>query len=253
MQVIAQWLPSVSGPDLLWLVAAVMLAGLVRGFAGFGTGMVFVPLAALVLPPVWVVLTIVVFDLIGPLPLVPESLRRARRVDLGMLVLGLVVCAPAGALLLTRVEPTVFQWGVSGLTLVLLAVLVSGWRFTRYLSKAGVAGVGGLGGFLGGVAALPGPPVILLYMSGPGAAAEVRATVNLYLILFDAMLFIIFAAFGMLILEPMLLGALLIAPYMAACWLGACLFKPERERLFRLVAYGLIGFSALYGMPFDGN
>ncbi len=245
----AQWIPSLTTPDLLWLVFAVFLSGIVRGFSGFGTALVYVPLAGLVLPPVWVVLTIIVFDLIGPLPLVPESLRRARLGDLGMLSLGLLVGVPIGVVLLAAVDPTVFRWGTSVMALVLLVVLVSGWRYARYLSKPGVAGVGAVGGILGGLAGVPGPPVILLYMSGPGRAAEVRATVNLYLLSFDFIICVAFAVFGMLALEPIAIGVVLIAPYMLACWLGAKLFDPEKERTFRLVAYALIGLSALYGMP----
>ena len=44
------------------LIFAVMLAGLVRGFAGFGTALVFVPLAAMVVSPVWTIVIMFVFD-----------------------------------------------------------------------------------------------------------------------------------------------------------------------------------------------
>lgn len=246
------WLPSLSATDFGWLVGAVLLAGLVRGFAGFGNALVYVPLAGTVLPPVWVVMTILIFDSIGPLPTVPESLRNARRVDLAMLALGLCIGVPIGVSLLSGVDPTAFRVGTSVMALAMVAVLVSGWRFLRSLPPPGVAGVGVLGGLLGGVAGLPGPPVILLYMSGPFRAAEVRATANLYLLIFDFILICVFAWLAMLALEPILIGALLIVPYMCACWFGAKLFDPERERLFRTVAYALIAASALYGMPWRG-
>ncbi|MEM6986275.1 MAG: sulfite exporter TauE/SafE family protein [Pseudomonadota bacterium] len=246
------WLPSLTLLDLAWLAFAVFLSGLARGFAGFGTALVYVPLAGLVLPPVWVIMSILVFDLIGPLPLVPESLRNARRGDLIMLALGLCVGVPTGVWLLADVDPTAFRWGTSILALLLLAVLVSGWRYAHYLRRSGVLGVGALGGFLGGLAGVPGPPVILLYMSGPGRAAEVRATMNLYLLIFEAILIVVFAAFAMLAFEPLLIGVLLIAPYMLACWIGAKLFDPNRERLFRRVAYALIAGAALYGIPWHG-
>ncbi|QEW20142.1 hypothetical protein LA6_002336 [Marinibacterium anthonyi] len=55
-------------PGLGWLIAAALLAGTVRGFAGFGTGMVFVPVAAQVLNPFWVLLVVLVMDLFGPIP-----------------------------------------------------------------------------------------------------------------------------------------------------------------------------------------
>ena len=38
-------------PGLPWLVLAATLAGLVRGFSGFGSGLVYMPIAGAVLPP----------------------------------------------------------------------------------------------------------------------------------------------------------------------------------------------------------
>ena len=60
----------------LWLlVLGVILAGAVRGFAGFGTGMIYMPIASQVLPPVWALVTMICLDLLGPLPAVPRALR----------------------------------------------------------------------------------------------------------------------------------------------------------------------------------
>ena len=60
----------------VWLLGlATVLAGLVRGFTGFGSGLVYMPLAALVLPPAQAVAVLVLMDMIGPLPQIPRALR----------------------------------------------------------------------------------------------------------------------------------------------------------------------------------
>ena len=38
-------------PDTVYLAVVVLIAGIVRGFAGFGAGLIVVPLASRVLPP----------------------------------------------------------------------------------------------------------------------------------------------------------------------------------------------------------
>ena len=63
---------------LYLLVFAVILAGLVRGFAGFGTAMIYMPIAGTVLPPVWALAAMMVFDALGPLPNVPRAWRDGR-------------------------------------------------------------------------------------------------------------------------------------------------------------------------------
>jgi len=40
---------------LAWLIITVFFAGLVRGFAGFITALVFMPIAASVTSPVWAI------------------------------------------------------------------------------------------------------------------------------------------------------------------------------------------------------
>ena len=58
-------------PGLGWLICATFVAGMVRGFTGFGTALIFMPVAAQHLDPVWAVLTMVVMELFGPLPNLP--------------------------------------------------------------------------------------------------------------------------------------------------------------------------------------
>ena len=47
------------------LIGAVFAAGLIRGFAGFGTAMVYMPFASTILSPVSAIITILIFDLFG--------------------------------------------------------------------------------------------------------------------------------------------------------------------------------------------
>ena len=51
---------------LYWLIFAAVVAGLVRGFSGFRTNLVFLPLSGQFLPPFWALLTLVMMNLIGP-------------------------------------------------------------------------------------------------------------------------------------------------------------------------------------------
>lgn len=45
-------------PGLVWLILTISVAGIVRGFTGFGTALVFVPVAGMFLPPQVVVAVI---------------------------------------------------------------------------------------------------------------------------------------------------------------------------------------------------
>ncbi|GLQ34734.1 membrane protein [Amylibacter marinus] len=239
--------------DGLWiLVLAVFLAGLVRGFAGFGTSMVFMPIAAGVAEPVHCILMLMAFDIFGPLVLLPRAWRDGEPRDVGLLGVGAILGLPVGIYLLLLLDPLVFRWLVSILALGMLALLGSGWRYRNPLSDVLTVVVGWAGGFLGGIAALPGPPVILSYMSSPRAPQVIRGNMILYLFLIDILSILIFALKGLLLALPLLIGAVLSVPYAIAGMMGTWIFNPAKEAQYRRVAFILIASSAIAGLPIWG-
>ena len=239
-----------SAGDLALLLAVAFAAGMVRGFAGFGTALVYLPVAGQVLDPVQAILSVILMDLVGPIPNLPRGWREAERRDLARLVLGMVVALPLGLALLARLDPQVFRYVVSLLSLGMLVLLVSGLRYHGPMTPPMVVASGAVGGFLGGVAGVPGPPVILLYMASDRPAQVIRANTLLYLFAFDASFILMMLVRGEAGPAIFGVGLLLIAPNLLGNLVGARLFRPERGRLFRAVAYGMIALSALSGLPF---
>jgi len=236
-------------PGMVWLWIAAVAAGIVRGFSGFGTAMVFLPVAGQVLNPVAALATLTVMDLVGPLPNVPRALKEAHRGDVLRLCAGLVLALPLGLLILISVAPEVFRYGVSVISLLLLLLLVQGWRYRGVLRRWMIYLTGMLGGFLFGAVGLPGPPVIMIYMAAPLPAPVVRANLMLYLIGADVLMVGFLAVVGRLEAAAIWTGALVTLPYLVGNILGGRLFRPAYERFYRWAAYTIIAFSALSGLP----
>lgn len=239
-------------PGLGWLAAVSFLAGLVRGFSGFGTALIFMPMAAQVLPPLWALIALVLMDVFGPVPNIPAALRRTDRGDLLRLLAGTLLILPLGLWLLERMAPELFRTGVSLLALGVLVCLIAGLRYRGRLGPGLVLGTGGIAGFLGGVAGLPGPPVILMYMASPNPAPVVRASIMTYLFCYDFLLLAILALKSALAAVPVLIGLVLALPNIAGNLTGALLFRPSLERFYRGGAYVIIAASALSGLSVWG-
>jgi len=234
---------------LLLLCAAAFVAGVVRGFAGFGTGMVFIPIAALVADPIPVILMMLTFDFFGPLLLLPRAWRDGEPRDVGVLGMGAIIGLPLGVYLLTKLDPVFFRWLVSILAICLLVLLASGWRYRNPLNAVMTSLVGMVSGFLYGVAALPGPPVILSYMSSPRRPEVIRGNTMMYLFLSDILAAIVFGVKGLLLLMPLVMGALLCIPYTIGGLVGQWIFNPDQDHIYRRVAYAIILLSAVAGLP----
>jgi len=236
-------------PGLWFLSLGALLAGIVRGFSGFGTAMVYLPVAAQVLGPFEALTTLIVKDLVAPLMHVPRALKDGHPGDVLRLGAGALVTVPLGVLVLSLVEPVIFRWAVSIIALTLLVLLVAGVRYRGELTKPMIFGTGGLGGFLAGSVGLPGPPIIMLYMASTLPVSAVRANLTLYLIVADVIMLAVLAWNGYLVASALLLGVLMILPYSFGNWFGAVLFRPEAEKIYRMAAYAIIAGSALLGLP----
>jgi len=243
------WAEALALPGLWLLLFGAVLAGLVRGFSGFGTALVFVPIAAQIVPPVWVITMMLVMDLIGPIPAIPRALRDGVPSEILRLGAGALVGIPFGLALLLAMDPTVFRYVVAGITSLLLVLLISGVRYNGVVRKPMLYGIGGLSGLLSGSVGIGGPPVIMLYMMRPLPPAVIRANAFLFLVLIDILAISIFAAKGVLEATPLILGLILTPIYLSAIWIGGLIFDPSRETVYRWVAYTIIAGSVLNGLP----
>ena len=234
---------------LIWLVVAVFVAGLVRGFAGFGSAMIIMPVASSILSPVEAVIFLICAELVGPIPNTPAAWRDGTLREVGLLVLGAVLALPLGLWALTSMDPTAFGWVVSISVSTLLVLTISGWRLKGALTQRLIVAAGAVGGSMTGFAGIPGPPVIMLYMASTLPVKTIRANFLLYLVGLDLILFPVLWAFGLMNWSIAFLGVLVGIPNLIANVIGARLFDPSVERLFRNVAYLVIAVSAIIGLP----
>jgi uncharacterized membrane protein YfcA len=238
---------------LEWLLLGAFVAGAVRGFAGFGTAMVFLPVAAQVLPPVWALIALVVMDVFGPLPNLRRALRDGRTADLGWLLGGMIAALPLGLAVLYVAPAELFRYAVSLVALTVPALIWAGFSLRGAPGRPLLLGTGVVSGVLGGVAGLPGPPVILLYMGSGDPVRIVRANTMLFLFAYTLILLAVLGLQERLATPAVMIGLLLALPNALGNVAGAAIFRPERARLYRVAGYGLIIVSALAGLPlWDG-
>lgn len=243
---------AVSFDGIYWISVAAFLAGIVRGFTGFGTALVFIPLVAQVLKPIEAVFVMILFDFIGVLPTVPRALKDGKPKDVLRLGIGMSITTPLGLFALYLMSQSSFRLIASVTILILLSLLILGVRYRGALTNKLIYFTGAMGGLFGGSTGMPGPPVILIYMASRSAPQIIRANLLLYAMFGDLLIF----ALCMLSFDisPILFifAGIAIIPFVFGVLLGSRVFYPERENVYRGVAYFVIGLSAIFGLPFWG-
>lgn len=231
------------------MLGAAALAGLVRGFSGFGGAMMFMPVASLLYEPKLAAVWLFIADDIAALTMLPAAVRRCVWREVLPLAAGAMLAVPAGVALLVIVDPELMRWVICGLILLAVAIMASGWRYRGRLGLPATLGTGALAGLTGGAASLPGPPVVLLWLGGQGNAATVRANLIVFFGFTAVASGFAYWAGGLFTPES-LLGALPLVPaYLLLLRLGGRLFARASDRQFRLAALALCALAALAGLP----
>lgn len=233
---------------MLFALAIAGAAGLMRGFAGVGSGMLMAPFFVLLFGPVDTVAIIVLMELVVTAQLLP-GLRG--HVDWRVVApMGLVAAAfmPLGTWLLLSLDAAAIARGMALVVLVFSAVLMTGWRYGGPKRLPVTLGVGAASGVLMASTSLGNPPVMIYLLSSQDGAAVNRANFTGYFAITLVTLIVWMTFLGLVSLGAVKQAAILLPLFMAAAWLGARLFRKSSELLYRRLALGLLICAGLYGL-----
>jgi uncharacterized protein len=228
--------PDISALAWAGVLIAVALAGVLRGFTGFGFALAAVPLASLVLPPVRAVPVVILLQLaIGARDCIRERHLADRFSVLG-LTGGCVLGTPVGVAALALLPGSVVRLALGAIVLAAVAIT---WRgpgrpLPRRLWMVAAAGVAS--GVCNGLAAMGGPPTVLYFMAVEPDRRVMRSSMMVYFPL-AAVIVLPGALAAGLIDRSVLAMALVGFPVMlGAGWLGTWAFHRAGHGSYRTAA-----------------
>jgi uncharacterized membrane protein YfcA len=229
--------------------AIAFVSGTARGFSGFGSALIFMPLASSIAAPRLVAALLLIIDFIAAAPLLPNAWKQADRKATAIMVLGALVGVPIGTYFLSRLEPVTTRWIISGFVLALLLLLLSGWRYRGKDHAAISVGIGGLSGFCSGLAQTGGPPIVGYWLGRPIASVTARANILLFFGASDFFSVVSYFLTGLITADSIKFSLVVGPAYAIGVWFGASLFGKASEALFRATCYALIAAAVLIGLP----
>jgi uncharacterized membrane protein YfcA len=246
-------LPSFLAPffdDRLAVAAMIgFAAGFVRGFSGFGAGMIYVPLIGALYGPRFAVTTILLIDFICSIPFLIPALPHVRWREALPLVTAAALTIPVGTMALLYIDPTPMRWAIAAIIIVFVILLASGWRYHGSPKLPITLGVGAISGALGGATQIPGPPVIIYWLGGAIPAASVRANLIAYFALSGLFTMVVYGWNGLLTNDVFLFGLLMFVPFISGAAGGSMVFAFVSDRNYRSAAYVIILFAAISSLP----
>jgi uncharacterized membrane protein YfcA len=238
---------------LFWAAATALVAGVTRGFSGFGGALIFVPLVSAAFGPEVAVPVLLIIDSVMTAPITIRAFRECTWREVAPLAASAIIAVPFGVYLLNHVDPVLLRWAVAVLALGLLALLMSGWRHSGRPTLPATIGVGLVAGVFGGAAQMSGPAVVAYWLGGGHSAAQVRANLFGFFALATLASGTAYAWTGLFTLEVGRLSLILGPLYAIGLFAGAWAFRGASDAHYRKAAYTVIALAALASLPlFDG-
>lgn len=230
-----------------WIALVATLAGVVRGYSGFGFAAIILLGAGLVANPVLFVPVVVIADLFLTAGQA-QSIRREidwRRIM--WLAPGAVISMPLGVAVVARMGDDTARLTFSLLVLAVTAVLWTGWRTSTPLGAPAHVATGVVSGVAQG-ASLGGLPVAAFFAAQPLQAQTFRATIIAFFFLIDLVALPLMSGAGLVTIDTGLATAILL-PFMAfGVWYGSQRFRSASPEDFRRYALVLLTILALAGV-----
>jgi uncharacterized membrane protein YfcA len=238
-----------SSGALALLAVSAFIAAMARGFSGFGAALIFVPLAGTAIGPREAAPLLLIIDGVAAAGLIPRAWRHADRRDAGTMSIGALAGIPLGAWVLVKSDPLLIRWAIALFGTLLLALLVSGWRYRGKPTTAMTIAVGGVAGLLGGAAQVGGPPVVAYWLSRPMGAETVRANIVLYFAITTVISGTSYFAGGLLTSSVVGLALVTGPIYGLGLYAGSRMFGLASEPTFRRICFALIAVAIILSLP----
>ena len=234
----------------LWAAIGVtLIAGLMRGFAGFGSAMLMAPIFAILFGSADMVVTVVAIELVVSVQLFPQVRHHADWKTLTPMSIAACAAMPLGVWLLASVDKGTIVTAVSAIIVAFVTLMWTGWKYRGGRSAIASATVGAVSGAMMATTSVGGPPVLLYLLSGNDPPAVNRANIVTYYFLTQFLLIVIVLATGVAGWQALARAVVLFPVMVLGAWMGGRLFHGlASERLYRNVALGILFATGLFGL-----
>jgi uncharacterized membrane protein YfcA len=228
---------------LVWMI--VFLAGIFRGFAGFGSALLVVPALAYLYGPTQAIVIEVLIEIPVSLGLVFASIKHAERKAVLPMLAMFILFVPIGALLVSTMDATLLKIAISILVLAMLVVIAQQKRLAAFITPTGTYLAGAFAGLTQGMTAIAGPVFATAVLARGAPAQETRANI---VCLAGGLILLSAASFwlvGLMTWATVAYAVLSMPALMLGVWAGALLFERLSNWNLRPVIIGFVAITAL--------
>jgi uncharacterized protein len=212
----------------------VFLAGIVRGYSGFGFSLLVITSLSLLMAPATFIPAIFMLEIAASLHLLPGIWKDIHWHSLAPLIIGCAIGTPLGVWLLANMPAPPMQVALALFVLISVWFLWRGFALKTMPGTAGSGAVGTASGLANGAFGVGGPPAILFYFAHRLAGNEAgRASLIAYFLMTDLIGLAFLGREALITRDTLYLVLIFLPALILGNWIGARNFKSADPATFR--------------------
>lgn len=234
--------------DLSIVAVAVFMAGLVRGFAGFGLSAVIMASIVTIIPPVELIPICYILEGAASVAMFRGGMKDADMTVVWGLAIGSAIGVPIGLLATTTID--------TELSKLIALLIVLGLTFAQFFNirpnflstKRGLYASGVTAGIATGLASVGGLVVALYVLGSTAEAKRIRASLIMFLFIgmFTSLVYLLL--YEVMNQQAFWRGVMLTPVVLLGVFSGTLLFRPKFVHLYKKVCLLLLISLCIFGL-----
>ena len=226
--------------ETLIAIVVAVVAGISRGFTGFGSSLIMAPVYAVIYGPVVTVATVLLLEVAVSV----DSFTRVAKIIPWRIMIPMWIMAwlaiPLGMWILFIADADILRRAISAIVAILALLLMIGWRYHGPHRLITNLSVGTMSGALNASTSLGGPPLIFYLLSGPSTTAAARAGMisNVFIVSIPTVSYLVLS--GALDSFALWRTAVLFPFFLVATQIGNRIFQASGEKTYRSASSWLL-------------
>lgn len=224
------------------------LAGLVRGYTGFGYAAIAILALNFIWSPQLSVPVILLLDLIGSIGLIRSALPYADRGFIKRLGTGALFGMPIGLGIILMLPAIILKLATNLVVLLLTGLIALTENTPKIENPILTRIVGGISGALTSAASVGGLPLVIYLLNSPLDVRVQRGSLIVFLIFTDSISLVLLCVSGVLNSSVITPVAFLLVPTLIGVQLGQWAFHKHPPKSFRPIALPIIAVLSVSGL-----
>ena len=236
--------------NFFFLIIVILFSGFIRGFLGFGSGLITIPILSFLYSPIFAIVFNIVIEIPTTIYLTFIGAKTCKFKEIAPMFFSMMLTIPIGIIFLISINEQIIKIIMSLLVIFFVILISSGWRLKSSITKYVLLISGATSGLMQGITGMGGPPFATVLLSKGDSdnvtrgnilimstGVVISATVSMYY-------------FNLFSKELFLIGLISSPVYILASFTGSRFYNLSGNKYYRnisLIILGIIGISTLIG------